>query len=154
MSQGSIAALELAAGAGAKGVLAKAFNVLDKGGELQDRAGLVSDLVQNGVSRELALQAAAELLGLPRGARSADDLVDDAKSQAARGRRQAAAHADDYSDTFRNNQLPVVNGGGCFTADTPVLTPDGRRPIADLRPGDRVMAYDHATGQWSPRRVE
>ena len=34
-------------------------------------------------------------------------------------------------------------GGGCFTADTPVLMADGKtKPIADVRVGDVVTAFD------------
>lgn len=34
----------------------------------------------------------------------------------------------------------------CFVAGTPVATPEGLRPIESLRPGDRVLARDGATG--------
>ncbi|QNH14598.1 hypothetical protein HEP75_04071 [Xanthomonas sp. SI] len=34
----------------------------------------------------------------------------------------------------------------CFAPDTPVWTSDGPRPISELRPGDRVWAWDFATG--------
>jgi hypothetical protein len=33
-----------------------------------------------------------------------------------------------------------------FSADTPVETPAGERPIGDLRAGDRVLAWDEASG--------
>ena len=44
--------------------------------------------------------------------------------------------------------------GGCFTTDTPIATPDGPRPLGDLRVGDLVQAFDHESGTWAPRRVE
>lgn len=41
----------------------------------------------------------------------------------------------------------------CFTADTPVVTPDGLRPIAMLRPGDLVLARNPRTGVQEYRPV-
>jgi RHS repeat-associated protein len=40
----------------------------------------------------------------------------------------------------------------CFSGDTPVLTPEGPRPIQDIQPGDLVAARDEATGEqaWKP----
>jgi hypothetical protein len=32
----------------------------------------------------------------------------------------------------------------CASPDTPIATPDGDRPIADLRPGDLVYSSDHS----------
>jgi RHS repeat-associated protein len=40
-----------------------------------------------------------------------------------------------------------------FTPDTPVATPDGDRPIGELRVGDEVVARDEATGETSVRRI-
>jgi hypothetical protein len=37
-------------------------------------------------------------------------------------------------------QSPRVTPENCFAAGTPVLTPDGPRPIESLRPGDRVLS--------------
>ncbi|QDT69093.1 Hint module [Planctomycetes bacterium MalM25] len=47
----------------------------------------------------------------------------------------------------------IQPGGGCFTGDTPVSTPEGLRSISALRAGDTVLAYDHDSGGWSPRAV-
>jgi len=33
-------------------------------------------------------------------------------------------------------------GGGCFLGHTPVATPDGRRRIDELQPGDHVLSFD------------
>jgi hypothetical protein len=41
----------------------------------------------------------------------------------------------------------------CFARDTPVLTESGIRPIATIKPGERVMAHNFASGQWEPRSV-
>lgn len=43
--------------------------------------------------------------------------------------------------------------GACFTADTPVLTPDGERPIGSIVAGDLVIAHDPETGSTSARPV-
>lgn len=42
---------------------------------------------------------------------------------------------------------------GCFVAGTMVATPDGLRPIEDLKVGDLVLAYDEATGQVEPKPI-
>ena len=38
------------------------------------------------------------------------------------------------------SRAPKLSPGGCFGPGTPILTPDGSRPIQDIRPGDWVMA--------------
>jgi hypothetical protein len=43
--------------------------------------------------------------------------------------------------------------GECFPAGTPVLTISGARPIEDLKPGDRVLAQDLATGELAYKAV-
>lgn len=43
--------------------------------------------------------------------------------------------------------------GACFAGETPVLTPEGERPIASIAPGDLVLAKDVQTGVTSVRRV-
>lgn len=44
----------------------------------------------------------------------------------------------------------------CFAAGTPVLTPDGVKPIEELRAGDLVLARDehNATGELEPKVIE
>jgi len=42
----------------------------------------------------------------------------------------------------------------CFIGTTPVLTPDGWRPISELRVGDRVISYDRSTGATSIRDIK
>ena len=37
-------------------------------------------------------------------------------------------------------------GGGCFTPDTMIMTPEGPHPIGSLRVGDIVISYDTTTG--------
>jgi hypothetical protein len=44
--------------------------------------------------------------------------------------------------------------GLSFSADTQVLTPDGPRPIASIKPGDTVLAYDTTTKQLTAQMVE
>jgi hypothetical protein len=43
--------------------------------------------------------------------------------------------------------------GACFGAGTPVLTPDGERPIESITAGDVVIARDPESGESSPRTV-
>ncbi|MFE9889078.1 RHS repeat-associated core domain-containing protein [Streptomyces scopuliridis] len=62
-----------------------------------------------------------------------------------------------------SGMLGTAGGGklagriGCknsFTGDTPVLMADGtRKPIKDVRVGDKVLATDPETGETGPRRV-
>jgi RHS repeat-associated protein len=42
----------------------------------------------------------------------------------------------------------------CFPKGTPILTPDGSRPIEALQKGDRVYAFDHVSGELVVRTVE
>jgi RHS repeat-associated protein len=44
-------------------------------------------------------------------------------------------------------------GGESFTPGTPVVTPAGKKPIAALKAGDQVVAYDPATGTATARTV-
>lgn len=74
------------------------------------------------------------------------------------------------SSTFVNTstQIPVGSfGPPCFVRGTLIDTPDGKRPIEDLRPGDLVLTRDHgaqpvlwiscksflATGRNAPVRI-
>jgi RHS repeat-associated protein len=41
----------------------------------------------------------------------------------------------------------------CFAAGTPVLTPDGEKPIDEVKAGESVLAYDPTTGTTTTRRV-
>lgn len=53
---------------------------------------------------------------------------------------------------------PSYGGGGgkktCFVGSTPILTPDGWRPISELRQGDPVVSYDETAGTSSVRQVK
>jgi hypothetical protein len=72
---------------------------------------------------------------------------------------------DDSGDTGfsipANNgpeHFPGLSTGGstgvkCFPAGTPVSTEQGLRPIQEVRAGDRVWAFDHATESWQLRAV-
>ena len=48
--------------------------------------------------------------------------------------------------TERQRNLDAYQGKGCFVGLTPILTPDGWRPISELRKGDKVVSYDKSTG--------
>lgn len=43
--------------------------------------------------------------------------------------------------------------GGCFPADTLVLTKDGQKPIQHVRDDDLVWGYDFAAREWVLRQV-
>jgi len=45
-------------------------------------------------------------------------------------------------------EAAAVTVGGCFPAGTPVLTPDGPRPIESIGAGDAVYAFDLSGGRW------
>jgi Pretoxin HINT domain len=49
-----------------------------------------------------------------------------------------------------------LNMGSCFAAGTPILTPDGSKPVDEIRPGDQVLAIpeDDPDAQPVPRMVE
>lgn len=49
---------------------------------------------------------------------------------------------DDYYTSYYSTWTTY-----CFTADTPVSTPDGERAIADLSVGDPVVAWDEVSGR-------
>ena len=50
------------------------------------------------------------------------------------------------AENHRAPNSPTNSGsGGCFVRGTLVDTPDGRRPIEDLKPGDRIYSFDHAS---------
>ena len=46
------------------------------------------------------------------------------------------------------NIYETYGGAGCFVAGTPVKTEHGLRPIEEIKAGDKVYAYDHATETW------
>lgn len=52
-----------------------------------------------------------------------------------------------------NKQINVLQDK-CFAPETLVRTPDGQRPIGEIRQGDLVLAYDHKAGEWCERQVE
>ncbi len=73
------------------------------------------------------------------------DVVTLALPLASRGLGKLAGK---FSSALRNM--------GCFAAGTPILTPDGSKPIEDIRPGDWVMAApdDDPEASAEPRLVE
>jgi hypothetical protein len=49
----------------------------------------------------------------------------------------------------------AATGGGCsFAPTTPVATPSGEKPIASLKVGDQVIAYNPTTGQAEAEPVQ
>jgi hypothetical protein len=41
----------------------------------------------------------------------------------------------------------IADGGGCFVAGTPVATPEGEKPIEELKAGEEVLAWDLTRGE-------
>ena len=53
-----------------------------------------------------------------------------------------------------DGRLPILNNPKCFAPETLVATPEGQRPIGEIRQGDAVLAFDHGVGEWREKRVE
>jgi hypothetical protein len=65
-----------------------------------------------------------------------------------------ADELDAVADHYPNKSIDeLVAAFGCFTAATPVATPSGLRPIADIQTGDTVMSYNHTAQRTEPRVV-
>jgi RHS repeat-associated protein len=43
---------------------------------------------------------------------------------------------------IKGKTVCIINGTGCFASGTPLLTPDGWKPIEDFRPGDQILTRD------------
>jgi hypothetical protein len=72
-------------------------------------------------------------------------VAKDAEGEVASGVEQAARGAGG-----------TLEGGVCalsFAPDTPVATPSGEQPIAQVKPGDAVTAYDPSTGTATTQTV-
>ncbi|TWT77302.1 hypothetical protein Pla123a_19600 [Posidoniimonas polymericola] len=133
----------------------KAITSLVSNPAAQRAAGLAGEVLDKSDQAQSALDLArsayqGDIAGVIE---SAADL---ATGRAADGPR---SHADDVPNAEKlrraNDEINVIQPDGyCFTSDTPVATPKGLRPIGELRKGDFVLAFDHASGTWSPRRVE
>jgi hypothetical protein len=57
-------------------------------------------------------------------------------------------------ERFGREPFCRVGFGTCFTAGTLVATPEGDRPIEDLRAGDKVFCFDQTTGARCLETVE
>src|SRR5262249_24466505 len=63
------------------------------------------------------------------------------------------AHTESYSPpvsferTMHECGVVMVRYASCFPAGTPVLTQTGSVPIESIKPGDRLLAQDAATGE-------
>lgn len=140
-----------------------------------DRASSVLDLIPFGSTLKRAGKGLGAIVGLGgdvsksvnRAVRNSDKVLrvgsETAQSAAKTADDIAAAAArGEFDDNARRiagydeqDILPVMQpGGGCFSADTPVATPHGPKPIGQFRVGETVLAFDHERGTWSPRRVE
>jgi len=45
-------------------------------------------------------------------------------------------------------------GGGCFTSDTPINTPEGEKEIKNLKEGDEIKSFDSSLGEKKNSIVE
>jgi len=92
-------------------------------------------------------------------------LIEQPESAARLTTRYQAILVDEYQDTTRiqaeivrlmgsshRNVLVVGDDSQCLRQDTPVLTPEGYRPVQELRVGDSVISASGA-GQVSPCRI-
>ena len=125
-----------------QGVLYIAADVIAVGSNLAGPiGGLAGDLAKGGI------KGVAKSLG--RGAKTVgklDDVVDGARGVGKLDDAKRLRRADD--------QLDILNNPRCFAPETPIATPDGPRPIGEVRRGDRVLAFDHRAGAWAPRAVD
>ncbi len=93
--------------------------------------------------------------------RHADEAADVARTsgkggdaaRAAAGTAPDAARAGATSADEIIARLSKFDQPCSFSADTPVITDAGWQPIASIRPGDRVLAFDEATGTTGYRLV-
>jgi hypothetical protein len=94
------------------------------------------------------------------GARAAEDAARGDAALARAPGRLTEAYAEDahLAEGFlsADDDLGRTLDPGCnsFSGDTPVATPHGERPIADLKVGDTVEAYDPATGKAETEPVQ
>ncbi|WP_148284319.1 polymorphic toxin-type HINT domain-containing protein [Luteimicrobium xylanilyticum] len=103
--------------------------------------------------------AALSTLGLGTAARAATGI---SKTALAAGTRQSAtglknlgtSGLQDGATGLDRQPVCKVSFGTCFTAGTLVATPDGDRPIEDLRAGDVVHCYDQTTGTRTIETIE
>ena len=79
-------------------------------------------------SKPRAISAKARYASLFAGF-SARDIIRDLRNPATRAAAEQAARS-----------LALLEGDSCFVAGTPLLTPDGSKPIDQIRTGDRVLA--------------
>jgi RHS repeat-associated protein len=129
---------------------------LDTGG-LIPILGVPIDIANAGISAwrgqyaDAALRAAFALPGIGDYAGGAH-LVGIAGRRALRGGEELAVRSvDDVAEGAGHVVQCVAQNS--FDADTPVQTPDGERPISEIRVGDTVFAYHEATGETGPYTV-
>jgi RHS repeat-associated protein len=85
----------------------------------------------------------------------ADDVIDALKygdeaeeAFADMGRLAGAGFADDSIDELVTGlDIPCKGRKNSFSADTPVATEDGEKPISEVEEGDVVLAYNEETGE-------
>jgi hypothetical protein len=64
-----------------------------------------------------------------------------------------AQQRERHERQMREQSQRLTGGGACFGANTPIATPSGERPIAELSAGDLVRSVEPRTGRCHDRRV-
>ncbi len=120
-----------------------------KAGMSEDSAGWLAFGVDNGISLGADIAAAGKLLKAGRAAGAADD-VGEAVAKNFDQLNVLAKQANGHGFG-----LEILNNT-CFVAGTPLLTPDGARPIEEFQPGDEILSRSelHPDGEVVVRRVE
>ncbi len=77
----------------------------------------------------------------------ADGLLDNAAKPANNFVDNGARSADNSLDNAATKCTCSCPTKNSFSADTDVATPEGDRDISEIETGDRVLAYDEATGK-------
>ena len=72
------------------------------------------------------------------------------REQAERQLEKASIEAENKAAEFF---LILEEDGVCFTRTTPVACSNGLKPIGEVVPGDKVKAFDFATGKWVATEV-
>lgn len=68
--------------------------------------------------------------------------------------RKRGEQRAEQSRKERQRTYDAYQGKRCFVGGTPILTPDGWRPISELRKGDKVVSYDKSSGTTRIRDIK
>ena len=102
-----------------------------------------------GAATSVGLGFLAEVGGQALG-RMAGKAGEALETAADSGASDVSSAADGAGET---GPTSCAVGGLSFSADTQVATPGGERPIASLKVGDHVLAYNPATGNMTAQTI-